>query len=76
MNEDIDEIKTSFIDAIYGRVDDRLIEQYLPGYLAANDQNNMWAHFAKVDNVDDMVSDFKWFVRMEEHSVQQEAYEL
>jgi hypothetical protein len=52
-------LKESFIDRIYGHLDDRLIEVYLKEYLEVFDEGDLWADFEDVLHV---VEDFKRYV--------------
>lgn len=60
--ETVEDIKASFVDRVYGHVDDRIIEQYLDIYINSIGTKE-WLLFQDPIHI---VEDFKRFVSYEE----------
>lgn len=52
-------VKESFLDSVYGRMDDRLIEAFVGEYIEGMDAQELWSDFE--DGLE-VVEDFKRFV--------------
>ena len=68
------DLKSAFIDRVYGFVDDDLVDKYLEEYCCEAEHQDGVGFWDQFDNVKDIVEDFKMYVNFAEENDEGNAF--